>query len=135
MDGRKNKPLKPGSYRYQTHNGRLVPAHVVIAERALGHPLPPGAVVHHLDGTKENRQGNLCILEDEATHRLIHQRMRAKTACGNPNWRACCYCKQYDDPANMLEYAPSAPSQKSPRYRHRECQMRYMEAWRARKAS
>lgn len=39
--------------------------HVVVAERALGHPLPPMAVVHHVnENPADNRNGNLCICED-----------------------------------------------------------------------
>jgi hypothetical protein len=74
--------------------------HIIIAEKALGHKLPPGAVVHHWVG-KSNENSNLAIFPNQAYHLLIHQRMAAKKACGNPNWRKCVYCKKYDDPENM----------------------------------
>lgn len=52
--------------------------HIVIAERALGHPLPDGAVVHHFDENKSNNgNGNLVICQDEAYHHLLHARQRA----------------------------------------------------------
>lgn len=34
-------------------------------------------------------------------HKLLHQRINAMSACGNPDWRKCPYCKQYDNPLNM----------------------------------
>jgi len=75
--------------------------HIIIAEKALGRSIPVGAVVHHLDGGKKNRDGNLCILQDQSTHLIIHQRMAAKAACGNPDWRKCPYCQKYGDPETM----------------------------------
>lgn len=76
--------------------------HIVIAERALGRPLPPEAVVHHVDEDRANNApSNLVICPDRAYHNLLHQRMRARDACGNPNWLRCCRCKTYDDPANL----------------------------------
>ncbi len=67
--------------------------HRVRAERALGHPLPPGAIVHHPDKDPENRNARLVILQDNAHHRLIHARMRIKAAGGNPNTdKMCGFC-------------------------------------------
>lgn len=76
--------------------------HVRVAERALGKPLPPGAIVHHVDeNPSNNAPTNLVICPDDAYHLLLHQRMRAMAACGNPSWRLCCHCSKYDDPANL----------------------------------
>lgn len=76
--------------------------HVVVAERALGRPLPKGAVVHHVDENRHNNvPSNLVICPSQEYHQLLHMRMRAKKACGNPNWRKCVYCKQYDAPENL----------------------------------
>jgi hypothetical protein len=51
--------------------------HILVAESVLGHSLPAGAVVHHVDGNKHNNApGNLVICEDDAYHRLLHTRMR-----------------------------------------------------------
>lgn len=51
--------------------------HILVAERALGHYLPEGAVVHHRDEIKShNENTNLVICQDNAYHNLIHGRMR-----------------------------------------------------------
>lgn len=74
--------------------------HIFIAEKALGKPLPDGSCVHHLNGTKDS--GPLVICQDNAYHKLLHQRQRAYDACGNPSWRICNICKKYDDPKNLV---------------------------------
>lgn len=51
--------------------------HILVAERALGKPLPRHAEVHHRDENKQNNDpGNLIICENAAYHRLIHLRTR-----------------------------------------------------------
>lgn len=75
--------------------------HRVIAERALGRPLPPGAEVHHVDGDKGNySRGNLVICPNHAYHRLLHMRAEAHSACGHYHWRKCCRCGSWGDPAS-----------------------------------
>jgi hypothetical protein len=60
-------------------NGRRTYEHIVVAERALGKPLPKGAVVHHINEVRtDNRPENLVICPNESYHRLLHRRMRAK---------------------------------------------------------
>lgn len=59
------------------------------AERALGHPLPPKAVVHHADGSKADT-AQLVICQDQAYHMLLHARMRVAKAGGDPNADAIC---------------------------------------------
>jgi hypothetical protein len=52
--------------------------HRLVAEKVLGKPLPPGAVVHHIDGDNmNNHPSNLVICPDQGYHRLIHTRMKA----------------------------------------------------------
>ena len=85
-----------------THAGRRVGPHIPIAELALGHPLTPGAEVHHVDENPfNNTPSNLVVCPDAAYHKLLHQRQRAFNACGNYGWRLCHFCKRYDAPENM----------------------------------
>lgn len=92
-----------GSSGYLQVKGRNV--HVQIAEQALGKPLPKKAQVHHVDYDKlNNENSNLVVCPDLAYHRLLHMRADALAACGNPNWRPCKFCKEYDDPARMYAY-------------------------------
>jgi len=89
-------------YHIVSASGKERRAHVVVAEKALGHALPVGAHVHHVNEDKlDNRPENLVICPDWTYHKLIHQRMRALETCGNANWRKCPSCKTYDDPENM----------------------------------
>jgi len=76
-----------GAYKFE---------HVLVAERALGHALPPGAVIHHHNEDKtDNRGANLVICPDDAYHVELHRKMRVLRAGSNP-WtdRMCCICKQ-----------------------------------------
>src|SRR3990167_4301210 len=68
--------------------------HRMRAERALGKPLPTGAVVHHTDGSKR-ADAPLVICQDNAYLRLLHRRMKIRAAGGNPNTDGfCTRCKQ-----------------------------------------
>jgi len=70
--------------------------HVVVAEKALGKPLPLKAKVHHLDEDRANNAGNnLVICEDQAYHAMLHLRMKSLRATGNPNLRQCYCCKEW----------------------------------------
>jgi hypothetical protein len=82
--------------------GESIREHILIAERALGKPLPPGAEVHHVDEDKTNNApSNLVICPSTAYHRLLHARARALDESGNANNRKCRFCKTWDSPSNL----------------------------------
>ncbi len=90
--------------------------HLVIIERAYGGSLPADAQAHHVNGNKaDNRNCNLVLCENPAYHGLLHQRTRALRACGNPTWRRCYHCKQYDAPERLYEIGERGST------RHRSC--------------
>lgn len=68
-----------GGYKMIWYNGKLQYEHIVAAEKALGKPLPKGAVVHHMNRDKQDNfsYGNLVVCPDQAYHMMIHQRMAA----------------------------------------------------------
>ena len=91
--------------------------HIAVVERALGHPLPEGAEVHHVDGDKANNANtNLVACQDDAYHKLLHLRARALAESGHADWRRCTICKRWDEPANLKIY-PSCR-----RVVHMDCQ-------------
>jgi hypothetical protein len=84
--------------------GGYVGEHVLVAEKALGKFLPPGAVPHHHDGNRSNNSpSNLVICQDNSYHHLIHHRQRAYEACGHASWRKCKWCCEYDDPRKFYD--------------------------------
>lgn len=94
------------------HNAVL--EHILIAEQMYGGPLPPEAEVHHINGIRDdNRPENLMICKNFQEHRLIHTREDARKACGNPDWRKCCYCHQYADTGTMKKHRRA--------YYHQQC--------------
>lgn len=89
-------------YIDQLVDGRRRLQHIVIAERAVGKPLPKGVEVHHVNEIRsDNRNENLVVCPDRQYHMILHARQRALDACGHAGWHKCAYCGQYDDPANM----------------------------------
>lgn len=71
--------------------------HTLVAEKVLGRHLPALAEVHHINGVKDdNRTSNLVICENAAYHALLHARLNAYRATGNPDARQCCICHEYD---------------------------------------
>jgi len=63
--------------------------HLLRAERAFGKPLPSGAQVHYLDGTKRE-DAPLVICQSDSYHKLLHLRARVLVAGGDPNQEIIC---------------------------------------------
>jgi hypothetical protein len=100
--------------------GGHVHEHVLIVEKALGKYLPRRARVHHVDECRSNnRNDNLVACEDQAYHMLLHRRMRALAACGDPNAVPCQYCGQFDRQSDMRVFAKKGRT--SMQGEHREC--------------
>lgn len=104
---------------------KQVREHVAVAEAVIGKRLPAGALVHHADLNRSNNApGNLVICPNDAYHLLLHQRIRAMDACGNPNWLKCWICKTYA-PADQVVVTGANTY-------HRKCDRAYQAARRAR---
>lgn len=99
--------------------------HILVAERALGKPLPPTADVHHVNEIKtDNRPGNLVICESRGYHRLLHYRLRALRLSGNAGARQCRFCHEWiHDLAG--DGVVREASGKVVRYIHRACRNVY----------
>jgi len=78
------------TYREIYRDGQRIRVHRIRAEKALGYPLPPNAVIHHPDRDIWNPNARLVICESQAYHRLLHARERLVKAGGNPNTDAIC---------------------------------------------
>lgn len=92
-NGQYPKVRQPGHPR--AVNGYVF-EHVLVAERAVGKPLPAGAQVHHVGDRNDPRR--IVVCQDQAYHALLHRRTRALEACGNANAIKCDICGQWDDP-------------------------------------
>ena len=89
-------------YKYLPEDKKSKRVNRMVAEKVLGHPLPKGSVVHHVDeNIHNNANNNLVICQSYGYHRQIHMRMDALMATGNAKWRKCPICHEYDDPQNM----------------------------------
>jgi hypothetical protein len=108
------------SYRFAPRDESRVwvLAHRARAERALGRPLPPKAIVHHADGSR-HEDAPLVICQDQKYHMLLHARMRVRSAGGNPNTDAVCG-KCHKTKARIL-FGPSSRAPMGVRAECREC--------------
>lgn len=100
--------LRADGYIDHHIDGRRVLDHIAVAEKVLGKKLPPGAEVHHVnEDRRDNRPTNLVICPDKGYHKLLHARIKALDACGNPNWRKCRHCGVFDDLRNLRGHQSS----------------------------
>jgi len=117
-------------YIIKSHNGKRKREHQVVAEIALGKPLPNGAEVHHVDLNKRNNaNSNLVICPSPEYHDLLHIRTAALEAAGNAHWLKCRFCKQWDDPQNL--FVTLRKDRKNQTGYHRKCNAEYMKDLRA----
>lgn len=91
ISSRKRGPRKTQVKRYRSVqiDGQPMTLHRRRAEKALGHPLPPQAVVHHADGSRSDT-APLVICPNENYHKLLHRRMRVVALGGDPNQDKFC---------------------------------------------
>jgi HNH endonuclease len=108
--------------------------HRMVVEKALGHPLPPGAVVHHWDddGTN-NTPSNLVICQDQAYHMLLHARKRRLEDTGSLDLKRCRVCGHVK-PLSEFHGNSSAGDKKSGRCAHCDS-LRSKARWAAAKRS
>jgi hypothetical protein len=117
-------------YRTSKASGELEYVHRLRAERALGHPLPPGASVHHADGSLRE-DAPLVICQDEAYHHLLHRRMRVLRAGGDPNTEALCSRCHQPRPFSAFNFARGKAS--GLHNVCRDCSAAYMREYHARR--
>lgn len=97
----------PGHPR--AHGGRYILEHLLVAERALGRPLPRTVRVHHVNEIRtDNTPSNLVICENDAYHELLHVRARTLRAGGDPNSEKFCTGCQ-----SVVPHAAFAPNPKA----------------------
>lgn len=91
--------------------------HVMIVEKILGHALPKGARVHHLDGNGlNNSTDNLVICPSESYHKLLHIRQESMAATGEYTQRRCTHCGRHDKIENLKKLPSLSES-----YYHKAC--------------
>lgn len=109
--------------------------HILIAEKVLGRYLKDGEVVHHLDGNRTNNANNNLVITDYKTHQLYHKRLRAFQACGDPNFKRCKFCKEWDDQTNMDEHTTNSSHREGIQecFYHKECGTKYFKEYKLRR--
>lgn len=122
--------LKDPTHPNANKNGQ-VSEHVAIVARVLGHAVPPGAEVHHINEDRsDNRNSNLVVCQDHAYHMLLHRRSDALREAGNANFLRCEHCKKWDAPEKMKQ-----SSTRTWRAYHPECNNEAARRLRAKKGT
>ena len=101
--------LRENGYRFLHRRGHpladakgYVREHRLVAQEALGRPLPPKAVLHHVNGVRDdNRGANLVLCENAGYHQLLHKRTRALSESGHVDWVQCRHCRKWATPTVM----------------------------------
>ena len=101
---------------HRAHGHGYVFEHTLIAEQALGKPLPREAVIHH------HTPEQIVICQDQGYHNTLHRRARAYKACGHASWRKCVHCKKYDPLEKLLRHSESS-------YIHADCRKERLESF------
>lgn len=105
-------------------NSGYVFEHILIAESILDRYLPEGVEVHHFNEIRsDNSHTNLIVCEDHAYHHLLHNRLKAYRATGDPRKRRCSFCQQWDLPDSLLFNNRSRFNDSGAR--HRSCRNQY----------
>ena len=127
MDKRSSKPTKQ-LYRWTRENGHFGLRHTAIVEKVLGRKLKGLEEIHHVDGDgTNNNKANLVVCPDRIYHSLLHLRQRALEKCGNASYRKCPFCKEWDDPSNMVAFPknPKTSKKRLNQFKHRHCENSY----------
>ena len=78
--------------------------HRLVAEQAVGSPLPVGVIVHHVDRNKSNNNSNnLVVCPDQAYHLLLHARQKIVDYGGHPAMHK--YCSYHKAVHNRSEFS------------------------------
>lgn len=95
--------------------------HILVVEKIIGKYLPKKAEVHHIDNNRTNNTpSNLILCQNKSYHNLLHLRERALKECGNPSWRMCRKCKEWDALENLHCHVVSTGKHQLIYY-HRKC--------------
>ena len=114
--------VQDGYVMIRQPDGTYVGEHVLVAEHALGHPLPAGVQVHHVNEIRsENRGSNLVICENYSYHMILHQRAKAFKATGSATAIHCTFCKKWGEPEK-----DDMHKRKTGGSYHRVCGIEYM---------
>lgn len=104
--------------------------HLLVAERALGRPIPLRHPVHHVNENKgDNSNSNLVICENQSYHQLIHIRTKVFSLGGNPNTdKFCIRCKKVFP---CSSFGPDSTRRDGLRYQCKPCASEIMDLCRA----